>query len=144
MRHRKVHHHLGRPSGHRRALLRNLATALFTHGKIRTTQAKARALRPYAERLITLARRGGPNAHRLAFARLGDKEAVKQLFAEIGPQNADRPGGYTRITKIGPRGASGDAAQMAVIELVGGTVGEGPKEKPRRRRRKKTAEAAEA
>ncbi len=134
MRHRNAHNRLSRPPGHRRALMRNLASALFTHGRITTTQAKAKTLRPFAERLITLARRGDQHAQRLAFARLGDKHAVKRLFTEIGPQQADRPGGYTRITKIGRRAASGDAAPMAVIELVGAVVTPAA-EKPKRRRR---------
>ena len=140
MRHRNALNRLSRPSGHRRALMRNLASSLFLHGKIRTTHAKAKALRPFAERLVTLARRGDQHARRLAFARLGDKAAVKLLFDEIGPRNANRPGGYTRITKIGNRSASGDAAPMAVIEMVGAAAGEAAKGKAKRRRRKKAAE----
>ena len=120
MRHRNHHHKLGRPTGHRKALLRNMATSLILNGSIKTTQAKARALRPYTERLITLARRGDQPARRMAFARLGDKKAVTRLFDEIGPMHKDRAGGYTRITKIGQRGTFGDAAEMAVIEILGG------------------------
>jgi large subunit ribosomal protein L17 len=144
MRHRHHRHQLSRPTGHRLALMRNLATALITHGKIKTTHAKARALRPYAERLVTLARRGGTHAQRQAFSRLGDKEAVKRLFTEIGPQHADRPGGYTRITKIGPRGPYGDSAAMSVIELIGPEAGAAPKDKPKRRRRKKATDTKES
>lgn len=140
MRHRHHHHKLGRPSGHRRALLRNMASSLIMNGSIQTTQAKARALRPYAERLITLARRGDQSSRRLAFARLGDKRAVTRLFEEIGPIHRDRAGGYTRITKIGRRGAYGDAAEMAVIEILGG---EGGKAKPLPKHRKAEAEATE-
>lgn len=143
MRHRNAVNKLSRPSGHRKALMRNLASSLFEHGTIRTTQAKAKALRPYAERLITLAKRGDQAAQRLVFARLGNKEAVKKLFTEIGPQNADRPGGYTRITKIGRRSTFGDAAPMAVIELVGAGAA-AAKEKPKRRRRTKKAAEGEA
>jgi large subunit ribosomal protein L17 len=105
---------------------RTLVTELFRHERIRTTEAKAKAIRSQAEKLITLAKRGlvaeeetperGVHARRLAAGRLNDPNIVKKLFQEIGPRYADRPGGYTRIVKLGPR--KGDAAQMAVIELV--------------------------
>jgi len=97
--------------------MRNLATSLFKHGRIETTQAKAKELRPYAERLITLAKRGDLHARRLAARRIQDRTVLSRLFDEIGPQFADRPGGYTRILKLGAR--RGDAAEMAMIELVG-------------------------
>jgi len=144
MRHRNATNKLSRPSGHRTALMRNLASSLFLHGSIRTTHAKARALRPFAERLITLARRGDQHAQRLVFSRLGNKEATKKLVKEIAPQHTGRPGGYTRITKVGTRGASGDAAEMAIIEVLGAQAGEAPKEKPKRRRRTKKSEGGEA
>jgi large subunit ribosomal protein L17 len=97
-------------------MLANLATALFEHGKITTTEAKAKRLRPLAERLITFAKRGDLAARRKVMTVIRDKSVVHELFTEIGPQYAGRPGGYTRITKIGPR--KGDNAPMAVIELV--------------------------
>jgi large subunit ribosomal protein L17 len=97
-------------------ILANLATALFEHGKITTTEAKAKRVRPLAERMITLAKRGDLHARRRVLAVIRDKGVVHELFTEIGPRYATRPGGYTRITKIGPR--KGDAAPMAVIELV--------------------------
>jgi large subunit ribosomal protein L17 len=97
-------------------MLANLATALFEHGKITTTEAKAKRLRPLAERLITFAKRGDLSARRRVMTVVRDKNVVHVLFTEIGPQYAGRPGGYTRITKIGPR--KGDNAPMAVIELV--------------------------
>jgi large subunit ribosomal protein L17 len=107
---------LGGSPQHQRLLLSNLATALFEHGRITTTQAKAKALRPVAERLITFAKRGDIHARRQVLTVVRDKSVVHTLFAEIGPRFAERPGGYTRITKIGPR--KGDNAPMAVIELV--------------------------
>jgi large subunit ribosomal protein L17 len=107
---------LGGSPAHERLMLANLATALFEHGSITTTEAKAKRLRPLAERLITLAKRGDLHARRRVLAVIRDKGVVHELFAEIGPSYAGRPGGYTRITKLGPR--KGDAAPMAVIELV--------------------------
>ena len=107
---------LGSGPAHERLMLANLATALFEHGSITTTEAKAKRLRPLAERLITFAKRGDLHARRQVLTVVRDNEVVHELFAEIGPRFADRPGGYTRITKIGPR--KGDAAPMAVIELV--------------------------
>ncbi|HEX8003824.1 MAG TPA: 50S ribosomal protein L17 [Mycobacteriales bacterium] len=109
---------LGGSPQHQRLLLSNLATALFEHGRITTTQAKAKALRPVAERLITFAKRGDLHARRQVLTVVRRKDVVHTLFAEIGPRFAERPGGYTRITKIGPR--KGDNAPMAVIELVEG------------------------
>jgi large subunit ribosomal protein L17 len=107
---------LGAGPAHQRLLLANLATALFEHGRITTTEAKAKRLRPLAERLITFAKRGDLHARRQVLTVVRDKSVVHTLFAEIGPRFASRPGGYTRITKIGPR--KGDNAPMAVIELV--------------------------
>ena len=107
---------LGSGPAHERLMLANLATALFEHGSITTTEAKAKRLRPLAERLITFAKRGDLHARRQVLTVVRDNEVVHELFAEIGPRFADRQGGYTRITKIGPR--KGDSAPMAVIELV--------------------------
>ena len=111
---------LGGSPSHERLMLANLATALFRHGRITTTETKARRLRPFAERLVTKAKRGDLHARRQVHAVIRDKDVVHVLFAEIGPQYATRPGGYTRITKIGPR--KGDNAPMAVIELVEGAT----------------------
>ena len=107
---------LGGSPAHERLMLANLATALFEHGRITTTEAKAKRLRPLAERLITFAKRGDLHARRRVMTVIHDKSVVHALFTEIGPNFAGRPGGYTRITKIGPR--KGDNAPMAVIELV--------------------------
>ncbi len=107
---------LGGGPAHERLMLANLATSLFEHGSITTTEAKARRLRPMAERLITKAKRGDLHARRQVLSVIRDKGVVHVLFTEIGPRYAGRPGGYTRITKIGPR--KGDNAPMAVIELV--------------------------
>jgi large subunit ribosomal protein L17 len=121
-------HRLGGSSAHQRHILSNLATALFEHGKITTTEARARRLRPYAERLITFAKRGDLHARRQVLTVVTDKGVVHTLFTEIGPRFETREGGYTRITKIGPR--KGDNAPLAVIELVS----EEAEAKPRRRR----------
>ena len=107
---------LGGGAAHERAMLRNLATALFEHGRITTTEAKARRLRPYAERLVTKAKKGDLHNRRQVLQVITDKSIVHTLFTEIGPRYENRPGGYTRITKIGNR--RGDNAPMAVIELV--------------------------
>ena len=107
---------LGGSPSHQKAILANLATSLFEHGAITTTEAKARMLRPYAERLITKAKRGDLHNRRQVASVIRDKTVVHVLFTELGPRYADRPGGYTRITKIGPR--KGDNAPMAVIQLV--------------------------
>ncbi|NQX29588.1 50S ribosomal protein L17 [Microbacteriaceae bacterium VKM Ac-2854] len=107
---------LGGGPAHERLLLANLAAALFTHKSIKTTETKAKRLRPLAERLITFAKRGDLHARRRVLATIGDKSVVHELFTEIAPLVAEREGGYTRITKIGPR--KGDNAPMAVIELV--------------------------
>jgi large subunit ribosomal protein L17 len=121
-------HRLGGSSAHQRHMLANLATALFEHGKITTTEARARRLRPFAERLITFAKRGDLHARRQVLTVVTDKGVVHTLFTEIGPRFVTREGGYTRITKIGPR--KGDNAPLAVIELVS----EEADAKPRRRR----------
>jgi large subunit ribosomal protein L17 len=107
---------LGGSPSHERLMLANLATSLFEHGRITTTEAKAKRLRPLAEKLVTFAKRGDLHARRQVMTTIRDKDVVHTLFAEIGPRFADRPGGYTRITKVGPR--KGDNAPMAVIELV--------------------------
>jgi len=127
---------LGGSPAHQRHILANLATALFEHGKITTTEAKARRLRPFAERLITFAKRGDLHARREVLTVVTDQGVVHTLFTEIGPSFAARDGGYTRITKIGPR--KGDNAPLAVIELV-------PEEataSPRRRRARRAQPAA--
>ncbi|MEJ7771702.1 MAG: 50S ribosomal protein L17 [Geodermatophilaceae bacterium] len=107
---------MGGSSAHQRLMLANLATALFEHGRIRTTESRAKRLRPYAERLVTIAKREDLHARRQVMKTIRDKEIVHQLFAEIAPRYAERPGGYTRIIKIGAR--KGDNAPMAIIELV--------------------------
>lgn len=107
---------LGGSSSHQKAMLANLATSLFEHGRIKTTETKARALRPYAEKLITHAKKGTLHNRREVLKKIRDKDVVHTLFAEIGPFYADRNGGYTRIIKVEPR--QGDNAPMAVIELV--------------------------
>ncbi len=122
MRHRVAGYKLGRSSGHRRALYRNLITELFRHGRIRTTEAKAKAIRPHAEKLITKAKRGlapgGNYIHmrRLTEASLNDPEVARKLFEVWAPRYENRPGGYTRIIKLGPR--KGDGAEMVLLELV--------------------------
>jgi large subunit ribosomal protein L17 len=107
---------LGGSPSHERLMLANLATSLFEHGRITTTETKAKRLRPLAEKLITFAKRGDLHARRQVMTTIRDKDVVHTLFAEIGPRYENRPGGYTRITKVGPR--KGDNAPMAVIELV--------------------------
>src|SRR5215210_7931871 len=109
---------LGGSPAHERLMLANMATSLFEHGRITTTEAKAKRLRPLAEKLVTFAKRGDLHARRQVMTTIRDKNVVHHLFAEIGPRYENRPGGYTRITKIGPR--KGDNAPMAVIELVEG------------------------
>jgi len=130
---------LGGSPAHERHILANLATALFQHGRIVTTEAKARRLRPVAERLITFAKRGDLHARRHVLTVVTDQGVVHQLFTEIAPEFSERDGGYTRITKIGPR--KGDNAAMAVIELV---RGEPVTAKPRRRTRRADTRAPAA
>src|SRR5881392_556902 len=117
MRHRAKGRQLSRTASHKKALLANLATSLFRHDRIVTTEAKAKELRPYAERLITLARRGDLHARRLVERRLKDREVTHRLFKDLGPRCAARPGGYTRIIKLGQRAA--DGAGVARIKLLG-------------------------
>ena len=121
MRHRKSGRKLGRNSPHRKAMFRNMATSLVRHEMIKTTVPKAKELRRVVEPLITLAKTDGVANRRLAFDRLRDKEAVGKLFTDLGPRFKDRPGGYLRILKTGPR--PGDAAPMAIVQLVDGPAG---------------------
>jgi large subunit ribosomal protein L17 len=117
MRHQKTRHKLSRSSSHRRALLRNLVKEVIDHERIKTTEAKAKAAKPEVEKLITLAKRGDLHARRQALATLGqDKFVVHKLFEEVAPRYADRPGGYTRILKLGPRRS--DSTEMVYLELV--------------------------
>ena len=143
---------MGGSPAHERLMLANLATALFEHGRITTTESKAKRLRPYAEHLITFGKRGDLHARRQVLKRLNDKSVVHTLFDEIGPRYANRPGGYTRIVKLGPR--KGDNAPMAIIELVEAltvaqqAVGEaerarGTKSAPKKRATGATRESAE-
>ncbi len=143
---------LGGGPAHERLMLANLATSLFEHNRITTTEAKAKRLRPLAEKLITFAKRGDLHARRQVTTVIRDKEVVHKLFAEIGPQFAERPGGYTRIIKVGPR--KGDNAPMALIELVeartaaqeaesAGERARATKFAPRRAARGRTVELAE-
>jgi large subunit ribosomal protein L17 len=116
VRHAKAGRKLGRDSAHRKALYANLACSLIEHGRIRTTEAKAKAVKPYAEKMITLGRRGDLHARRQALAELRSQEVVHKLFSDVAPRMADRPGGYSRIVKLGQR--QGDAAEMVYLELV--------------------------
>ena len=116
MRHHRAGKKLGRDSAHRKALYANLAGSLIEHGRIKTTEAKAKAVKPFAEQMITLGRRGDLHARRQALSVLRSQEVVHKLFADVGPRFAERPGGYSRIVKLGHR--SGDAAEMVYLELV--------------------------
>jgi len=127
MRHRKARSKLNRTTSHRKALMRNLAAALIREERIHTTEAKAKNLRPFIERLVTLGKNGNLSARRLAFRRLGKKEAVHKLFEVIAPRFTERPGGYTRIVKDNFR--AGDSAPMAYIEFVTGVEKEMVKKK---------------
>jgi large subunit ribosomal protein L17 len=144
MRHNVGHRKLGRTSEHRRALLRNLASDLFRHERLKTTVPKARELRPFAERLITLARRDDLHARRQVVRQISDKDVVKKLFDTLGPRFAQRPGGYTRALKLGPR--LGDGADMAIVELVGSepTFKKQKDDKKARRERKAKVREKEA
>jgi large subunit ribosomal protein L17 len=122
MRHRKAGRRLNRTSPHRRAMFRNMAASLLRHETIRTTLPKAKELRRVVEPLITLAKDDGVAKRRLAFDRLRDKEVVGKLFTDVGPRFKDRPGGYLRILKLGPR--PGDSAPMAIVQLVEGPATE--------------------
>ena len=116
MRHRVVGRRLGRPTGHRRAMYRNLVTDLLNYEKIITTEAKAKEVRGLAEKMITLGKKGGLHSHRQALSFIFDKKVTEKVFAELAPRYAERPGGYTRIVKLGPR--LGDGAAMVQLELV--------------------------
>jgi large subunit ribosomal protein L17 len=116
MRHGRAGKTLGRDSAHRKALYSNLTGALITHGRIETTEAKAKAVKPFAEKMISLGKRGDLAARRRALASLRSNDVVHALFADVAPRFAERPGGYTRIVKMGPR--QGDAADMVLLELV--------------------------
>jgi large subunit ribosomal protein L17 len=122
VRHQRAGKKLGRDAAHRKALYANLAGALIEHGRIKTTVTKAKAVRPLAEQMITLGRRGDLHARRQATAFLRSRDVVHMLFAEVAPRFAGRPGGYTRIVRLGPR--PGDAAEMAYLELVDKPVDE--------------------
>lgn len=128
MRHRKKTVKLGRTTAHRDALLANQVCSLIEHKRIKTTLAKAKAVRPLAEKMVTLGKRGDLHARRLAAGTLGQKDAVKKLFSEIAPRAAERKGGYTRIIKLGPR--QSDSAPMAYIEWVDSVVAEPVEETP--------------
>ncbi len=148
MRHLNAINHLGRKSADRKAMMANLASSLILHKRITTTTAKARALRTYVEPLITKSKDDSTHSRRVVFSYLENKNAVAELFREVGPKIAARPGGYTRILKTGSR--IGDAAEMCIIELVDFNenmlAGEGTKAKATRRRRapkKKSAETAD-
>jgi large subunit ribosomal protein L17 len=132
---------LGGSPAHERLMLANLATSLFKHGRIQTTETKAKRLRPLAERLITKAKRGDLAARRLVLTTVRDKDVVYALFSDIAPRYANRPGGYTRIVKTGPR--KGDAAPMAIIELVEELVEAAPAKKtaPAKKAARKAAKA---
>jgi large subunit ribosomal protein L17 len=116
VRHARSGKKLGRDSAHRKALYANLAGALIEHGRIKTTEAKAKAVKPFAEKMITLGRRGDLAARRQAIAELRSQDVVRRLFEDVAPRFVDRPGGYSRIVKIGPR--YGDSAAMVYLELV--------------------------
>jgi large subunit ribosomal protein L17 len=116
VRHRRSGRKLGRDASHRKALYANLTSALIEHGRIKTTAAKAKEVKPVAEQMITLGRRGGVPARRQALKYLRSQDVVHKLFSDVGPRFADRPGGYSRIVRLGPR--LGDAAEMVYLELV--------------------------
>src|SRR4029079_8516346 len=136
MRHRRSGRKLGRDSSHRKALYANLTSALIEHGRIKTTVAKAKEVRPVAEQMITLGRRGDVHSRRQALKLLRSRDVSHTLLSEVGPRFADRPGGYSRIVRIGPR--QGDAAEMVYLELVDHVAEARP---PRRRRRPGSEEA---
>ena len=148
MRHNKAINHLGRKSGHRKALLANMAASLILNKRIQTTVAKAKALKTYVEPLITKSKDDSTHSRRVVFSYLKNKEAVTELFRTVAPKIADRPGGYTRVLKTGFR--QGDGADMAIIELVDfneAALASAPKKaakKTTRRSSKKAAEAAPA
>jgi large subunit ribosomal protein L17 len=124
MRHHRAGRKLGRDAAHRKAMYANLTASLIEHGRIRTTVAKAKEVRPVAEEMITLGRRGDVPARRQALRFLRSQDVVHKLFSDVGPRFADRSGGYSRIVKLGPR--QGDAAEMAYLELVDHVPGAAP------------------
>ena len=149
MRHNKAINHLGRQSGHRKAMLANMASSLILNKRINTTVAKAKALKSYVEPLITKSKEDTTHSRRVVFSYLKDKNAVKELFLTVAPKVADRPGGYTRVLHTGFR--QGDAAEMALIELVdfneaalASTTQKAAKKSTRRSRAKKAEAAVEA
>ena len=147
MRHNKAINHLGRKSGHRKAMLANMATSLILNKRIQTTVAKAKALKMYVEPLITKSKEDTTHSRRVVFSYLKNKEAVTELFRTVAPKIADRPGGYTRVLKTGFR--QGDGADMALIELVDFNeaalaAANKPAKKTTRRSSKKAVEAAPA
>jgi large subunit ribosomal protein L17 len=141
VRHHRSGRKLGRDASHRKALYANLAGALIEHGRIKTTAAKAKEVKPIAEQMITLGKRGGVHNRRQALAYLRSQDVVHKLFSDVGPRFADRPGGYSRIIRIGPR--PGDAAEMVYLELVD-FLPEPPAERPRRARQEEPVEAEAA
>lgn len=146
MRHRVAGYELGRNSAHRKALRRNLARSLFLHGKVVTTRTKAKAVRPFAEKLITLGKRGDLAARRRALSLLPDKDVIKRLFDDVAPKFADWPGGYTRILKkvYGNtwHNRLGDNAPMAILELVGNAEESAKSGKKAKKSRKKETKSA--
>jgi large subunit ribosomal protein L17 len=145
MRHNKAINHLGRKSGHRKALLANMATSLILHKRIQTTVAKAKALKMYVEPLITKCKEDTTHSRRVVFSYLKSKEAVTELFRTVAPKVADRPGGYTRVLKTGFR--QGDGADMALIELVDfneAALAAAPKKAAKKTTRRSSKKAVEA
>ena len=145
MRHNKAINHLGRKSGHRKALLANMATSLILHKRIQTTVAKAKALKMYVEPLITKCKEDTTHSRRVVFSYLKNKEAVTELFRTVAPKIADRPGGYTRVLKTGFR--QGDGADMAIIELVDfneAALASAPKKAAKKTTRRSSKKAVEA
>jgi len=134
MRHNRAGRKLGRVSEHRRALFRNQLLSLMQHERIITTLPKAKELRPIAERMVTLGRKNTVHARRLAARWIADREVIKKLFSEIAPRFANRPGGYTRIVKLGPR--KGDGAELAILEFVDYKLPEAAKEKKEEKQKK--------
>jgi large subunit ribosomal protein L17 len=142
MRHMKRGKKLGRNASHRKALMRNMAVSLFRHERIETTEAKAKVLKSFAERIITLAKRGDLHARRLVAADINDKQMVQKLFQELGPRFAERNGGYTRVLKLGHR--KGDAAPMALVELTDTEVLEKKKQEKEEKATRKRIEEEES
>ena len=145
MRHNKAINHLGRKSGHRKAMLANMATSLILHKRIETTVAKAKALKMYVEPLITKSKEDSTHSRRVVFSYLKNKEAVTELFRTVAPKIADRPGGYTRVLKTGFR--QGDGADMALIELVDfneAALASAPKKAAKKTTRRSSKKAVEA